>query len=64
MKYTVTDKGTEYCVLEKPSGLTVYYTGTQELATRMVELLNNGAGFDGNTPTFFADKKMTLSLVK
>ena len=62
--YKVTGKDAEYCVLEKLSGLTVYYTGTQELATKMAELLNNGAGFDGNTPTFFVDKKLSLRLVK
>lgn len=54
--------------MEKPSGLSVYYTGTQELAVRMAQLLNEGSGFDGNTPTFFAEPEQrdftALTLVR
>ena len=71
MRYSVTDKPVEYCVLEKPSGLSVYYTGTAELAAQMVKLLNEGSGFDGNTPSFFAETRdtsmemgMALTLVR
>jgi hypothetical protein len=49
----------------------VYYTGTAELAAKMAKLLNEGSGFDGNTPSFFAETRdtsmemgMALTLVR
>jgi hypothetical protein len=40
-------------VLEESTGLNIFSSPNPEEAEKMRLLLNNGSGFDGNTPTFF-----------
>ena len=53
MIYLVTKVNKEFQVLEQSTGLNLFTTTNANEAERMRVLLNNGSGFDGNTPSFF-----------
>ena len=53
MLYLVKKENVEFQVLEKSTGLNLFSTKNASEAEQMRVLLNNGSGFDGNTPTFF-----------
>jgi hypothetical protein len=53
MLYLVKKVNVEFQVLEESTGLNIFSSPNPEEAEKMRLLLNNGSGFDGNTPTFF-----------
>lgn len=53
-----TDKG--HVIMEVESGLMLKSFNNRSIANNICRHLNNGGGFDGLTPPFFADKKLNI----
>jgi len=48
----------DYGVYEKPTGQIICLTKGKDRAKMIVDRLNKGAGFEGNTPAFFMNQKV------
>lgn len=55
MSYRVEQNKKDFDVVEKDTELVVYTTESSKVARSMCRSLNLGSGFNGFTPTFFAE---------
>ena len=60
MKYTVSEIGGLFCVLEKQTEHIIQSFYDEKEAKKLMRHLNFGGGFDGWTPSFFV-KSLRLS---
>lgn len=61
MSYVVKTENKKPVILEKDTGLHIYFGGTRREINALVRKLNLGSGFQGFTPTFFARQSNVIN---
>ena len=61
MSYVVKTENKKPFILEKDTGLHIYFCGTRREINALVRKLNLGSGFQGYTPTFFARQSNVIN---
>jgi hypothetical protein len=46
----------QYLIVERKTNYVIAVRSTQQAARKVVDHMNSGGAFDGETPTFFVDK--------